>query len=101
MPPQVDLLETQRLVIGKERGVADEQRRVGHATASASRSGPWSTNRGAMPKYFAVITRVSATEVRELVSSASDATRSIGRAVKIATDATGPSDATAQSGTIA
>ena len=57
--------------------------------------------RGAMSKYFAVITRVSATDVRELVSSASVPTRSIGTFVKIATEATGPSETTAQSGTIA
>ena len=54
-----------------------------------------------MPKYLAVRIRVSATDVRELVSSASDRTRPIGTFVKMATDATGPSDATAQSGTIA
>ena len=54
-----------------------------------------------MSKYFAVITRVSATDVRELVSSASVRTRSIGTFVKIATEATGPSETTAQSGTIA
>jgi hypothetical protein len=54
-----------------------------------------------MPKYFAVITRVSATDVRELRSSAIDWTRAIGTFVKMATDSTGPSEATAQSGTIA
>ena len=53
-----------------------------------------------MPKYLAANTRVSATDVRELVSSAIDRTLSIGIEVKIATEATGPSDATAQSGTI-
>ena len=51
-----------------------------------------------MPKWRAAITRVSATEVRELVSSAMVRTRSIGTDVKSATDRTGPSDAMAQSG---
>jgi hypothetical protein len=54
-----------------------------------------------MPKWRAAITRVSATEVRELVSSAMVRTRSMGTDVKSATDRTGPSDAMAQSGTIA
>ena len=45
-------------------------------------------------------TRVSATDVRELVSIAIERTSAIGLLVKMATDATGPADAIARSGTI-
>ena len=45
-------------------------------------------------------TRTSATDVRELVSITIDRTSGIGRVVKSATDATGPRDAMARSGTI-
>ena len=67
----------------------------------ASRSGSAGVNVGAMCQRFAHSTRVSATDVRELKSSASVRTWSIGLRVKTATVATSPSDAIETSGTIA
>ena len=52
-----------------------------------------------MPKWRAHSTAKSATDVRELVSSATVRTRSIGTLVKTATDATGPSEPMAMPGT--
>ena len=53
-----------------------------------------------MPNFLAHSTRTSATDVRELVSMAIDRTSSIGLDVKSSTDATGPREAIARSGTI-
>ena len=76
--------------------------RAASARASiARRSGSADMKTGAMPQSFAQRIRVRATDVRELMSSASVRTRSIGTVVKIATESTGPSDPMAISGTIA
>ena len=56
-------------------------------------------NAGWRPKCFAQSTRRSATDVRELVSSAIDSICATGTGVKSATERTGPSDTTAASGT--
>ena len=53
-----------------------------------------------MPQRRAHRMRVSATDVRELMSSASVAIRSTGTRLKTATDATGPSDPMATPGTM-
>ena len=81
--------ETQPAVVRKQRRVADEQRGVG-APDHPLQVWPVVDERGAMSKYRAAITRVRATDVRELVSSAIVPTRSMGTFVKRATDATGP-----------
>ena len=65
------------------------------------RSGSAGVNTGAMPQCRAHRILVSATDVRELMSRASERTRSMGTVVKTATDSTAPSDPMAMSGTIA
>ena len=88
-------------MVREQRRIADEQRRVrAREHRGEIGSHAW-TNTGAIPKCRAHSTRVNATDVRELVSSAMVRTCSIGTDVKSATDATGPSDATAQPGTMA
>ena len=66
----------------------------------ASRPGARISMDGWIPNSRAHSTRTSATEVRELVSIAIERTSDIGRPAYNATDATGPSDAMARSGTI-
>ncbi len=74
--------------------------RAASAVASiVSRSGAAGTNAGAIPQCLAHRIRVSAADVRELVSRASRCTRSIGRVVNTATESVGPSDPIAMSGT--
>ena len=55
-----------------------------------SRSGPWGTNAGSMWNRRRQSTLMSATEVRELVSSATARIDRSGTRVKSATDRTGP-----------
>jgi hypothetical protein len=63
-------------------------------------SGPSGTSTGLIPNLLAHNTRTRATDVRELVSMAIDRTSPIALDVKSSTDATGPRDAIARSGTI-
>ena len=58
------------------------------------------TRRGSISNQRAHSTRSSATDVRELVSSAMDRISSVGTLLKIATDATGPSEAIDTPGTM-
>ena len=57
------------------------------------------TNFGSISNHSAQRTRSRATAVRELESMAMERMAAVGRVVKSATDATGPVDATAMSGT--
>ena len=57
-------------------------------------------NFGSISNHCAHKTRNKATDVRELASTAIVRTAAIGRLAKTATDATGPSDVIATSGTI-
>ncbi len=70
------------------------------AVASMSSSdGSAGTNSGAIRHRFAQRMRVSAADVRELVSSARRCTCPIGTRVKMATDRMGPSEPIATPGT--
>ena len=65
------------------------------------KSGPAGSISGLILNSRAHRTRTSATDVRELTSMAIDRTSPIGRDVNRSTDATGPREAIARSGTIA
>src|SRR5205823_6231796 len=69
--------------------------RASQVASIADNSGSCGTKLGAISNFRAHRMRVSTTDVRELVSSASDRTSRIGTRLNSATDATAPSDAIA------
>ena len=98
--PRSIFSRAERARVGKQRRIADEQRRVGggeHRRAGPARAARTS---GAMSNRRAHRMRVSAADVRDDVSSASVRTSRIGSRVKSATDATGPSDPMQTPGTM-
>ena len=74
-------------------------RAASHRFNIAGRSGRIDTNVGSMSNHFAQRIRNKATAVRELESIAIDRIAVVGLLVKMATDATGPFEVTAMSGT--